>query len=76
MALIVACDNEYGIGKNNKLPWDVPEDLKHFKAFTANKPLIVGTKTYEGLPSRFIQRNNIIIVGKNHKSFDEAVEIA
>ena len=34
--VIVAVDDKLGIGKNNKLPWDIPEDLAHFKNITTN----------------------------------------
>ena len=76
MSLIVACDNDYGIGKDNKLPWHIPEDLSHFKGFTANKRLIAGATTYENLPQSFIDKNTIIPVGKKYKSFDEALTIS
>ena len=39
------------IGRNGKMPWHVPEDLKHFQEVTAGKPIIMGRKTWESLPA-------------------------
>lgn len=58
-AIIVAVDADFGIGKNGILPWQLPEDLKHFKTITAtaapNKKnaVIMGRKTWESLPAQF-----------------------
>ena len=38
------------IGKDNKLPWDIPEDLERFRAFTKGQVVIMGRKTWESLP--------------------------
>jgi len=56
----VAFDSNYGIGKDGRLPWNLPSDLKHFKEITSivNNPsqknaVIMGRKTWESLPIRF-----------------------
>jgi len=41
------------IGKNNTLPWHLPEDMAHFKRTTLGCPVIMGRKTWESLPPRF-----------------------
>ena len=41
------------IGKNNALPWHLPEDLAHFKRTTMGQPVIMGRKTWDSLPPRF-----------------------
>jgi len=41
------------IGKNNALPWHLPEDLAHFKRTTMGLPVIMGRKTWDSLPPRF-----------------------
>ncbi|MBW0172613.1 MAG: dihydrofolate reductase [Hydrogenophaga sp.] len=41
------------IGKNNTLPWHLPEDLAHFKQTTMGQPVIMGRKTWDSLPPRF-----------------------
>src|SRR5699024_5419536 len=41
------------IGRENTLPWHLPEDLAHFKATTAGHPVIMGRKQWQSLPERF-----------------------
>ncbi|MFC7459463.1 dihydrofolate reductase [Hydrogenophaga defluvii] len=41
------------IGKNNQLPWHLPEDLAHFKRHTSGCPVLMGRKTWDSLPPRF-----------------------
>jgi dihydrofolate reductase len=41
------------IGKNNTLPWHLPEDLAHFKRTTLGCPVIMGRKTWDSLPPKF-----------------------
>jgi dihydrofolate reductase len=41
------------IGKNNALPWHLPEDMAHFKRTTQGCPVIMGRKTWDSLPPRF-----------------------
>lgn len=52
------------IGKDNQLPWHLPEDLAHFKRTTLGCPVIMGRKTWESLPPRFRPlpgRPNIVV---------------
>lgn len=52
------------IGKDNRLPWHLPEDLAHFKAVTMGAPVIMGRKTWDSLPPRFRPlpgRRNIVV---------------
>ena len=48
--LIVAVNNDGVIGNDGKIPWSVPEDLKHFAAITRGRPVIMGRKTWDSLP--------------------------
>ncbi len=50
LSLIVAMDECDGIGKDNKLPWSLPNDLAYFQKKTEFKTMIMGRKTYESLP--------------------------
>jgi len=58
----VACNRV--IGKDNRLLWNIPEDMAHFKALTSGHTVIMGRKTWESLPQRFRPlpgRRNIVI---------------
>lgn len=63
--IIVACDKNYGIGKNNNLPWKNREDMKLFTKYTIgnNKnAIIMGRKTWESLPKKpLCNRINIVL---------------
>lgn len=81
--LIVACTRSGVIGKEGKLPWHLPEDLKHFKETTLGKPVIMGRKTWESLPRALPGRLNIVITRQSGyvaegatvvSSVDEALE--
>ena len=52
------------IGRENTMPWHLPEDLAHFKQTTLGAPVIMGRKTWDSLPPRFRPlpgRRNIVI---------------
>ncbi|GAB1392470.1 dihydrofolate reductase [Rhodocyclaceae bacterium] len=53
ITLIAAVARNGVIGKDNSLPWHLPEDLKHFKQLTTGHTVIMGRKTWESLPERF-----------------------
>lgn len=53
VALIVAVDKEWGIGKNNDLMWHLPADMKFFKDTTTGQVIVTGRKNYESIPERF-----------------------
>ena len=62
--LIFARANGGVIGKNNALPWHLPEDLAHFKRTTLGQPVIMGRKTWDSLPERFRPlpgRTNVVV---------------
>lgn len=59
--LIVAHARNGVIGKEGKLPWYLPEDLKHFKRTTLGKPIIMGRKTWESLGRPLPGRRNIVV---------------
>lgn len=63
---ILAADREWGIGKNNTLPWPHnSEDLKWFKEQTENQTVVMGRKTWESLPVRPLPDRSNIIVSNN-----------
>jgi dihydrofolate reductase len=61
VSLIVAMDNNRGIGFNNRLPWRLPDDLKRFKTLTLSHHLIMGRKTYESIGRTLPGRTSIVI---------------
>lgn len=59
---VVACNEQMVIGKENKIPWNIKEDLNHFKTLTDGHIVIMGRKTYESLPIKPLKnRYNIVI---------------
>jgi dihydrofolate reductase len=60
-AIIAAMDRQQVIGKNNTLPWHLPADLKHFKARTLGKPIIMGRKTYESIGRPLPGRTTVVL---------------
>jgi dihydrofolate reductase len=59
--LIAAVAANGVIGARGKLPWHLPEDLKHFKALTLGHPVIMGRKTWESLGRPLPGRENIVV---------------
>lgn len=49
------------IGAHGKLPWHLPEDLRHFKALTLGHPVVMGRKTWESLGRALPGRENIVV---------------
>lgn len=64
ISLIVAVSSNHVIGKNNTLPWHLPEDLKRFRALTTGHCIIMGRKTYESL-GRLLPDRTTVIVTRN-----------
>ncbi|MDF1764623.1 MAG: type 3 dihydrofolate reductase [Oleibacter sp.] len=61
LSLMVALAENRVIGRDNQLPWHLPNDLKYFKQTTLGKPVIMGRKTYESIGKPLPGRTNIII---------------
>jgi dihydrofolate reductase len=62
ISLVYAQSRNGIIGANGGLPWRLPSDLKRFKEMTLGKPIIMGRKTWEGLPKRPLPgRLNIVV---------------
>lgn len=61
IAQIVALDRQRVIGVENRLPWHLPADLKHFKALTMGKPIVMGRKTWESIGRPLPGRENIVV---------------
>ena len=61
ISIIVAMDKKGIIGFEGDLPWRLSADLKHFKAITMSKPLIMGRRTHESIGRTLPGRQNIVI---------------
>ncbi len=61
VSLVVAAASNNAIGKEGKLPWQLPADLRHFKNLTWGLPIIMGRKTYESLSGPLPGRTNIVL---------------
>ncbi|MBV1908252.1 MAG: type 3 dihydrofolate reductase [Kangiellaceae bacterium] len=61
ISLVCAMANNRVIGQDNKMPWHLPADLKHFKAVTMSKPIVMGRKTYESIGRPLPGRRNVVI---------------
>ncbi|MFI4955950.1 MAG: type 3 dihydrofolate reductase [Gammaproteobacteria bacterium] len=68
ISLIAAMARGNVIGLDNKMPWHLSADLKHFKALTMGKPIIMGRKTFESLGRVLPGRENIVI--SNNPNYD------
>ncbi|MBC7476197.1 MAG: dihydrofolate reductase [Candidatus Sericytochromatia bacterium] len=51
--IMVAYDSKRGIGKNNTIPWNIPEDLKRLKEYTLNQTIVMATKTFDSIIKDF-----------------------
>lgn len=88
VSIIVAAAENNCIGINNKMPWHISEDFKHFKEITIGKPCIMGRKTYESILEQLGKplpgRKSIVVSrsGYNHEgsisasSLEKAIEKA
>ena len=58
---VVAYSKNHGIGKDNQMPWHLPNDFKHFKALTLNHSVLMGRKTYESIGRPLPNREMIVL---------------
>ncbi len=75
VVIIVAMAKNRVIGKDNKLPWHLSEDLRRFKALTMGHPIVMGRKTFESIGRPLPGRRNIV-VSRNPKLSIDGAEIA
>ncbi|MCH6485371.1 dihydrofolate reductase [Pseudoxanthomonas sp. LH2527] len=85
ISLVVAMDRHRAIGRDNDLPWRLPDDLKRFKALTLGKPVLMGRKTAESLGRALPGRLSLVLTRGGRVPFegmqavasvDEAIRIA
>lgn len=61
ISLVAAASENNVIGKDGRLPWHLPDDLKHFREVTEGKNIIMGRKTYETIGKPLPNRRNIVV---------------
>lgn len=74
--MIAAMARNNCIGVDGDLPWDIPEDMAHFRRVTKGKPVIMGRKTWESLPEAVRPlpgRTNIIITRQTDYTVPDGV---
>ncbi|MFC3534030.1 dihydrofolate reductase [Vogesella facilis] len=70
LTLVAAMAHDNVIGIDNTLPWHLPEDLKHFKAVTLGKPVIMGRKTFDSIGRPLPGRLNIVVTHQHDWQHD------
>lgn len=73
LSAIVALSENNAIGKNNQLPWHLPDDLKFFKKTTMGKPVLMGRKTFESMGKPLPGRLNIVVSHQENLQLPEGV---
>lgn len=88
ISLIAAVSSNKAIGKNNDLPWKLPDDMKYFMETTKGHHVIMGRKNYESIPDKFRplpNRTNIVVTRQENfkapgcivvNSIEKALEIS
>ncbi|HEV8535319.1 MAG TPA: dihydrofolate reductase [Candidatus Limnocylindria bacterium] len=61
IAFVVARDRRGVIGKDGRLPWRLPDDMRHVRELTMGKPLIMGRRTFESIGRPLVGRTNIVL---------------
>jgi len=61
LAIVAALARNGVIGRGNRLPWHLPEDLRHFKRLTLGRPIVMGRRTFESLPGLLPDRTHVVV---------------
>jgi dihydrofolate reductase len=61
ITLVVARADNGVIGRDGKLPWHLPADLRHFKEVTMGTPMIMGRRTFDSLPGLLPGRRHVVL---------------
>ncbi|HLR42474.1 MAG TPA: dihydrofolate reductase [Pseudogracilibacillus sp.] len=74
LSLIVAMDKNNVIGKDNDMPWHLPNDLKHFKETTLGHTMIMGRKTFDSI-GRVLPGRKTVVLTRSEQTFPEEVDV-
>jgi dihydrofolate reductase len=75
ISLVVAASKNNAIGKDNKLLWSLPNDMKYFKNITWGMPVVMGRKSFESLGKPLKGRKNIIITRQANWNIDGTIPV-
>ena len=75
ISFVVALDRNKVIGKDGGLPWRLPDDMRHVRALTVGKPLIMGRRTYASIGRPLPDRRNIVLT-RDPTFHQKGVEVA
>lgn len=77
---VFATDESQGFGNNGQIPWNVPEDYRHFKNVTLGGKIVMGKGTFESLPNLLVNREHIVVSstlepGEGYKVYDTPQDV-
>lgn len=75
ITLVAAASENNVIGKGGALPWHLPNDMKHFREVTSQKPVVMGRKTHESIGRPLPGRKNIVIT-RQEKTYEGCETVA
>jgi len=75
VSIVVATDEQGGIGLEGRLPWHLPNDLKRFKALTMGKPIVMGRRTFDSIGRALPGRVNIVVSRQSGLGIDGCVVV-
>jgi dihydrofolate reductase len=75
IALVVAVADNGVIGQDGKLPWRLPDDLKHFKEVTLGKPVLMGRRTFESIGRALPGRRNLVLTRSTEPISSEVEQV-
>ena len=73
MKIILAVDQNWGIGRDNKMLFHIKKDLKHFKETTSGNVVIMGRNTYESMGKALVNRENIVLTRNPNLKLKDAM---
>ena len=76
IVLVAAMDRNRAIGRDNDLPWHLPDDFRHFKALTLGKPILMGRRTAESLGRALPGRRNLVLTHGGRVPFEGMQAVA
>lgn len=76
LTLVLALGRGGALGKDGKVPWHIPEDLKHFRAATRGHAVIMGRKTWDEVGKPLPDRRNIVVSRDRALSLPGATVVA